>query len=80
MGMFDYVDHEAPCRKCGAILRDFQTKNLSCELRKVKPEDIEHGVFYTNCDNCGAWNEYTVRRSGPVVVELTKRSFEESEI
>jgi hypothetical protein len=68
MGMFDYVRYSAPCFKCGAIIEDWQTKDAGCELSVVMPEQIGFGVFYCDCDQCGAWNQYAVAPSGPVVI------------
>lgn len=61
MGMFDYVNYEAPCRKCGHILTvdNFQTKDHHQLLAVVKPKKIKN--FYTSCPQCRTWNEYTVK-------------------
>jgi phage FluMu protein Com len=58
MGMFDYVNFKAPCKKCGKELTNFQTKDLECELVVVEPEKCER--FYDSCPDCKTWNEYEV--------------------
>lgn len=27
MSMYDHVDYEAPCKTCGAVLKDWQSKD-----------------------------------------------------
>lgn len=71
MGMFDYVKYEAPCWKCGAQLKDWQTKDTECLLQEVKPEDCRK--FYTMCDVCKNWNEYEVKPTAFVIVPADKR-------
>lgn len=53
--MFDNVDYEAPCIKCGAILDDWQTKDGPLMLTTVQPDEVDN--FYTDCHVCGEWNE-----------------------
>ena len=57
MGMFDYVAFAADCPKCGAPVTDWQTKSTDCLLETVTP--AEAGNWYSSCDNCGLWIEYT---------------------
>lgn len=56
MGMFDYVDHEAPCFKCGEMLDDWQSKSGDCSLDTLSTDEVDN--FYTSCDKCKTWNEY----------------------
>ena len=56
MGMFDYVVAELPCPKCGAILRDWQTKSGECVMEHLTVEQVSY--FYTTCPGCGRWVEY----------------------
>jgi hypothetical protein len=60
MGMYDYVDVSLPCIKCSHILDDFQTKDTERTLTTV-PYWRTH-TFYTDCNNCGYWNEYTLKK------------------
>ena len=63
MGMFDYVKYEAPCQSCGEPVTGFQSKAGDCTLSELTPEElfkIDSGAhFYSSCDSCGIWNEYT---------------------
>jgi phage FluMu protein Com len=59
MGMFDYVNYEAPCIKCGKLLTEFQSKDGECYLKRLEPKDVRR--FYTSCDECKTWNEYEVK-------------------
>lgn len=63
MGMFDWVEFETACPKCGNWLEDFQSKDLFCELIKVKPWEVDN--FYTSCDKCGTWVEYARKNGDP---------------
>ena len=58
MGMFDYVNYEAPCYRCTKPLDEFQSKDHECQLETLQPADVRR--FYRSCPTCGAWNEYTV--------------------
>ena len=58
MGMFDYVAYEAPCKKCGAPLTNWQSKDGDCVMERISFRDVRH--FYTSCNTCGTWNEYRV--------------------
>jgi len=60
MGMFDYIEHEANCESCGEPLSGFQSKDNVCELKTLKPSDVD--VFYTSCDKCNAWHNFYVKR------------------
>ena len=53
MGMFDYVDYETKCPKCGETVSGFQTKSGRCQLETITPE--EAGVFYSSCKGCDSW-------------------------
>ena len=55
MGMFDYVQYEAPCKKCGYILTEWQSKDGDCTLDTIQPEEVEN--LYTSCPECKTWNE-----------------------
>lgn len=58
MGMFDYIEYDDTCPKCGATLKDFQSKDGQCTLSKLRPKDVRN--FYTSCDSCKTWVEYHV--------------------
>lgn len=56
MGLFNYVDYEVACPKCGAPVSGFQTKDGDCCMDTVKPHQVSN--FYSSCDKCGFWVEY----------------------
>jgi hypothetical protein len=56
MGMFDWVEFECACPKCGKIVDSFQSKEGPCELFVLKPWQLCN--FYSNCEHCGAWVEF----------------------
>ena len=53
MGMFNYVDFEYECPKCGNKLKGFQTKDGNLILRTVSPISVNN--FYDLCSKCNAW-------------------------
>ena len=55
MGMFDYVNFEMKCPKCGGLVTEFQSKDAGCDLDKIEPDSVSN--FYAPCD-CGAWIEF----------------------
>ena len=61
MGMFDYIEHEANCRKCGEHLTGFQSKDGPCDLNTLRPEEVDS--FYTNCSKCGERHDFTVSKT-----------------
>ncbi len=61
MGMYDYVEYEAKCKKCGEPLEGFQSKDAECLLETVLPKDVKD--FYTTCEACGQWNEFKVHKT-----------------
>lgn len=59
MGMFDSIvpsEEHVPCPKCGAHLSGFQSKDGPCELKELKPYEVDN--FYTGCSECGTWVEF----------------------
>lgn len=50
MGMFDYVDFEMSCPDCGALLKDWQSKDRECNLEILPVTTVEH--LMTSCDTC----------------------------
>jgi len=53
MGMFDTVNVEINCPKCGAAVDDFQSKDGACDLVLIEPDAVDH--FYSGCPRCGGW-------------------------
>lgn len=58
--MFDYVRYEAPCKKCGKILTNWQSKDGECLLNHLEPREVER--FYALCmdSSCWTWNRRIV--------------------
>ena len=50
MGLFDYVDFEMDCPKCGARLTNFQTKDGDVFMNKVSVWSVDN--FGAWCDRC----------------------------
>lgn len=57
MGMFDYVNFSIPCPHCGHEVEGFQSKSGDCCLETIEPWTVNN--FYSGCDNCGAWIDYS---------------------
>ena len=55
MGMYDDINFEMNCPKCGKLLSDFQSKDGPCILTMLEPDSVMN--FYTSCD-CGEWVEF----------------------
>lgn len=62
MGMFNYVNFEMPCPKCGETVRGFQTKDGDAGMHLVEIEAVT--TMYAGC-KCGYWIELT-RAPAPV--------------
>lgn len=59
MGLFDYVNYEMPCPKCGTEITEFQTKDGDSYMKTVEYWQV--GNFYGSCPKCEAWVEFTLR-------------------
>ncbi len=57
MGMFDRIDFEVDCPKCGELVKDFQSKDGPCVLKTLQPHEVDY--FYSSCDNCKEWITYS---------------------
>ena len=59
MGMYDNVNYEMNCPRCGSKIDDFQTKNLGCNLIQIEIQDLPgKAEFYSQCKKCGLWAEF----------------------
>ena len=56
MGMYDVINVEIPCPKCGATVSVFQSKDANCDLSIIDPTYVNN--FYGDCEECGCWVEY----------------------
>lgn len=69
MGMFNYVNFEMPCPKCGKTVRGFQTKDGDASMRLVEIEAVL--TMYSTCE-CGYWIELS--RVPPPAVAVTPKA------
>ena len=53
MGMFDYIEYECKCPKCGEKVTGFQSKDRNCDMDILSPTQVDH--FYSICDRCKEW-------------------------
>lgn len=61
MSMFDWVNHQMNCPKCGQLVKGFQSKDGACNMDRVEYWEVDE--FHTFCSNCNTWIEY--RRKKP---------------
>jgi len=76
MGMFDWVPlYKAKCPYCGAVVDKFQSKNGSCTLADITPEEARY--FYSGCGKCGAWcNAELKPPSRPIYIQEWHNGYE----
>ena len=56
MGMFDWINFEMDCPKCGKRVKDFQSKDSDCMFNLVAPDEVDN--FYASCPGCLTWIEF----------------------
>ena len=56
MGMFDYINFECKCPKCGTLVKGFQSKDGPSCMVKLEPWTVNR--FYSSCKVCNRWIEY----------------------
>lgn len=60
MGMFDWVKTpKLHCRKCGALLEGFQSKDGPCELATFEYWEVNE--FHTSCTECDTWHQFVLK-------------------
>jgi hypothetical protein len=77
MGMFDTVNVAIPCPECGYEGNDYQSKDLDCTLALVEVDDLIS--FYTSCDACRAWVEFSKGKSALTPTRSDPRNRKEVE-
>jgi hypothetical protein len=55
MGMYDKVNVNINCPKCGNPIKEFQTKDHNNTLGTVDPTEVD--CFYSDC-SCGNWIDF----------------------
>jgi len=78
MGLFDYVNVRVNCPICGKPIEDFQSKDGPCYLSVIDPQYITE--FYTSCDHCKTWIQYTRFERVNIIPEARKTPFNQEEI
>lgn len=58
MGMYDEMNVEIPCPRCGATVTGFQSKDGWCNLDVIDASTVRS--FYASCDNCEKWIHYYI--------------------
>ncbi len=56
MGMYDEINVDIKCPKCGANDVSWQSKNYLCNLDTIDPDKVQE--FYTHCDKCDTFTTY----------------------
>lgn len=57
MGMFDNINFEMACPKCGEIVKNFQSKDAGCLLDLLDPDEV--CTFYASCRKCRNWIQFS---------------------
>jgi hypothetical protein len=57
MGMFDYINFETECPKCGMMVGNFQSKDAACLRDLIDPDEVY--TFYSFCAKCGNWIQFS---------------------
>ncbi len=71
MGMFDYINYQHNCPKCGHLITNWQSQDGSCDLAILEIYNVKD--FYTYCDNCHVWIEAEVDEVNTELNQITKK-------
>jgi len=63
MSMFDYVNYEMDCPKCGHKVTRFQSKDRDCEMKTIEFWEVD--CFYSHCCFCDTWIEFRLKAPRP---------------
>lgn len=77
MGIFDYVNFKCKCPKCGEPITDFQTKNSGCSFSMLEYYEVDN--FYSNCDKCNLWVDFTLKRKKFLPITEYAATYEKEE-
>ncbi len=71
MGMYNVINCEAPCPKCGNVVQ-WQSKELLYDsyelanvLRRIDLAPGMDGEMHSSCGACGAWLDATITKGQP---------------
>ena len=56
MGMYDEINVDIKCPKCGSNEMNWQSKDYMCGLDMIDPDKVQE--FYTYCDKCDTFTTY----------------------
>jgi predicted nucleic-acid-binding Zn-ribbon protein len=76
MGMYDEINVNIPCPKCGNTKLNWQSKERGCTLDLLEPEEVTY--FGTYCGNCEKSFDFErpVAKPQRRVVPLTREQIE----
>ena len=60
MGLYDAIDFKMKCPRCKKDMGEFQSKDGPCAMSKLDWWSVDN--FYSSCDNCETWVEYTIEK------------------
>jgi hypothetical protein len=62
MGMYDEITDvpPLPCRKCGTLVLNWQSKDAGCQLARIPYWEV--GQFYAACPKCHEWHQYELKQ------------------
>lgn len=74
MGMYDEINFETTCPRCGEKVDEFQSKDGPCMLTTL--EFWEVNEFYSSCRKCNTWIIYGLKKrpNRKIKIEDYKRS------
>lgn len=58
--MFDNINFEIKCPRCGELVKDFQSKDGSCMLDTLEYWEVDN--FYSQCNGCKLWIEFNRKK------------------
>jgi hypothetical protein len=83
MGIFNHVNYKMNCPNCGKDVGDFQTKSFAGYFETIDYWECDN--FYSSCDYCNTWIEFTLQRKNTKIpiekyeMRIEPSEFEESQ-
>lgn len=59
MGSYDNIKYECVCPVCHSKVDKFQSKSGECDFEVLNPSQAYN--FYSSCDKCGSWIDFTAK-------------------
>ncbi len=63
MGMFDIIKFRMECPRCKKDMGEFQSKDKKCYMELLDFWEVNN--FYTSCEHCRTWVEFTIKGKRP---------------